>query len=666
VLDRLPTWVPIAAVVGVSALLRFVLALDVATPWITPDELVYALLGRNLFETGWLGILGDPVPFYSLVVPLVVGLPLVLGDTDTGYTVLKAVQAVAMSLAAVPVYLWGRELVSRGWALVAAVLTLAVPALAYSGLVMTEVVFYPVAVLAAWAMARALTDPTRRNQALLVGAIMLALATRLQAIVLLPALLSALGLKAVFDRSWRTPRQFAPTLIGIGAVAVVWAAYRVGTGGSLLAAYEAAGDSGYSVTSAVEFVLYHAGAVVVMTALVPVAAVVLLALDAFHGRETSDAVRAALAVAVSLVVWIVLEVGIFASEHVERLAERDLVAVLPVLFLGFVVWLSRGAPRPRLATTLTALVTAALVLLLPVEDFVVEEGLQDSFTLIPFYRLGEGGDIALYAGAAAAALLLALVPARLLAVLPAVVGGALFLASVIAADEVVERSELTQARLLGPDPRWVDRAADGDAAYLYDGELYWNAVWEHAFWNRTIAAVYNLPGAKVPGPLPQSHLELAEDGSLMLDGDPLSVPYVIGSTSITFFAPRIAETRQEGTTQAGLVLWRPGPGARLSTQTAGVRANGDIYGEATLTAWDCREGTFEVTLVNKGATRLEIKRDGAVVQESELAPDQTWSADIPASEPERPRAGGTCTFQVSSDGLLGSTRFRFRRPGEAD
>ena len=87
-LDRLPAWAPIAALVAASALLRFVLALDVATPWIAPDELVYALLGRNLFETGWLGILGDPVPFYSLVVPLVVGLPLVLGDTETGYTVL--------------------------------------------------------------------------------------------------------------------------------------------------------------------------------------------------------------------------------------------------------------------------------------------------------------------------------------------------------------------------------------------------------------------------------------------------------------------------------------------------------------------------------------------------------------------------------------------------
>ena len=662
--DRLPGWLPIAVIVGASAIFRFALALDVVTPWIAPDELVYALLGRNLYDTGWLGILGEPVPFYSLVVPLVVGLPLAAADGDAGYTMLKAAQAVVMSLTAVPVYLWARELAGRGWALVAAALTLAVPAMAYAGLVMTEVAFYPVTALAAWAMARALTEPTRRNQALLVGAIVLALATRLQAVVLLPALLSALALKALFDRSWRTPRQFVPTLAGLGAVALLWVAYRIASGGSVLAAYEAAGDSGYSVGRSLEFVVYHAGGVVLMTALLPVAAVVLLSLDAFRGRERSDAVRAYVAVAVAIVVWLVLQVGIFASEHVERLAERDLVAVLPPLFVGFAVWLAQAAPRPRVAAAVTAFVAAALVLLLPVDEFVVEEGLQDSFTLIPFFRLGDAADVGLYVAAAAAALVFALVPQRLARALPAAVGAALLAASVIAADEVVGRSELTQARLLGPDPQWVSRAVDGDVGYVYDGELYWNAVWAHAFWSPELTAVYDLPGAKVPGPMPQEPVAVSEDGSLLLDGRPLPVPYVIGSTGMTFFGSRVAETQQEGTTQAGLVLWRPDAPARLSTQTAGVRANGDIYGEATISAWDCREGTFEMTLINKGSTRLEIKRDGVVVQERPLQPDETVSADIPASEPEQPRAGGVCVFQVASDGLLGSTRFRFRRPGE--
>src|SRR5439155_1451281 len=79
--------------------------------------------------------------------------------------------AVGMSLAAGPVYLWGRSLVSRRSALVAAALTVAAPGLTYSGLVMTEVLFYPLLVLAAWAAAEAIARPTLRTQGLLVLAV---------------------------------------------------------------------------------------------------------------------------------------------------------------------------------------------------------------------------------------------------------------------------------------------------------------------------------------------------------------------------------------------------------------------------------------------------------------------------------------------------------------
>ena len=53
--------------------------------------------------------LGGPARFYSLVVPAVTGGPLSLGDVHAGYALLKLVQALVMSLAAVPVYLWARD-----------------------------------------------------------------------------------------------------------------------------------------------------------------------------------------------------------------------------------------------------------------------------------------------------------------------------------------------------------------------------------------------------------------------------------------------------------------------------------------------------------------------------------------------------------------------------
>src|SRR6266545_3534935 len=62
---------------------------------------------------------------------------------------------------------------------------------AYSGLIMTEVAFYPVFVLAAWALARAVEVPTLRRQAIALAGIVLVCATRLQAILFLPAYVTA-------------------------------------------------------------------------------------------------------------------------------------------------------------------------------------------------------------------------------------------------------------------------------------------------------------------------------------------------------------------------------------------------------------------------------------------------------------------------------------------
>ena len=115
-------WGALAALVLVSTAFRAWAAVSVPVPWIAPDEMVYGLLGRSLYLHGSLEILGGPTPFYSLLVPALVGFPLSAFGLATGLDVLQGLQALAMSLAAVPVYLWGRSLVSRGWALAAAAL----------------------------------------------------------------------------------------------------------------------------------------------------------------------------------------------------------------------------------------------------------------------------------------------------------------------------------------------------------------------------------------------------------------------------------------------------------------------------------------------------------------------------------------------------------------
>ena len=139
---RVPSLAVLAVLVAVSTIVRAWAGLRVPTPWIAADEMIYAELGRSLWEDGQLSVLGADTPFYSLLHPALVGLPLALSDTATGYDVARVLQALAMSSTAVPVFFWGRRLMADGWALAAAALTLTIPGLVYSGLLMTETLGY--------------------------------------------------------------------------------------------------------------------------------------------------------------------------------------------------------------------------------------------------------------------------------------------------------------------------------------------------------------------------------------------------------------------------------------------------------------------------------------------------------------------------------------------
>ena len=117
-----------------------------------------------------------------------------------------------MSATAIPVFLWARPLAGARLALFAATLTVLIPGLAYSALLMSEALYYPVAVVALWALAACLRDPTLSRQLLFVAALGVAVATRLQAVGFVAALVVALAILAVAERSLRPvpPRPGRP------------------------------------------------------------------------------------------------------------------------------------------------------------------------------------------------------------------------------------------------------------------------------------------------------------------------------------------------------------------------------------------------------------------------------------------------------------------------
>src|SRR5437667_2767411 len=277
-----------------------------------------------------------------------------------------------MSLAAIPIHARARSLVGARSAVLVAGLTLALPALAYTGFLMTETVFYPLLALAAWTMANTIVEPTPRRQALLVGLVALAALTRLQAIVLVAAFPTAV----LLSRS--SLRRYAVVFCGFAALGGTWAVWRLVHGGGALGAYTVAASGGYHAGTAARFVLYHLGDLVLMTGFLPAGAAALLW---FEGRRLGVEARATLAVATSLSIWLVLQVGVFASRYVGHLAERDLIGAAPPLFLCLLLWLELGAPRTRRRVATVALAGAACVFAWPLHTLVKPEALPDSPTV---------------------------------------------------------------------------------------------------------------------------------------------------------------------------------------------------------------------------------------------------------------------------------------------
>ncbi len=590
-------------------------------------------------------------------------------DLGTGYDLLQGLQALVMSLAAVPVYLWGRSLVSRRSALVAAALTVAAPGLTYAGFVMTEVLFYPLLVLAAWACAEAIARPSRRTHALLVVAVAAASATRLQAIVLLPVFATAALMDAAVVRSWRGLRRLIPAAAGLAALLVAWLVWRLASGSGALGGYDVVANTSYSFGSAVKFVVYHLASVLILSGLFPACAVVLMVVRALRRGETDPRVRAYLVVAVSLTAWFVVEVGVFASRYSDRIVERNLIALGPVLFIGLVLWLERGPTGSYVERAAVALAAAAVLLVFPVKRFVNVFGTHDAMTLIPFYNLlqasSPGTLVAVYSAVAGvAAVAFALLPRRALRIVPVLLLAALAAASVASSRYVADQARAQQAMFLGADPSWVDHASQGSVAYVYDGDPDWNGVWETLFWNRRIDRVYVLGDTEVPGPLPQKGVIIAPRGTLTLPLGRLRTPeYAVISTRFTLVGQPVAQIAQQGLRQGGLALWQVSPPLRVSTWTTGTEGNGDIFatGRAQVAAFDCTRGRFLLTFLIKEPETVDLLLDGRLVKRLSFPSPrgyEVWRGTVAVSAHTADRP---CFLQIAPSGLLGTTVLAFER-----
>jgi hypothetical protein len=624
--------------VAIAVVWRSLAALDAPVPWIVPDEPAYALLARGLWEHGELSILGGPTPYLSVLYPVLAGLPLELGGLGAGYDVLRVLQALVLCSTAVVVFAWARSLVRPWWALAGAALTLLLPGLAVAGTLTPEALLIPLATLAAWLAVRALEEPSRRNQALLVAAVLACALTQPEGhVVAIAAVAGAVVRGRV--------RELVPTWVALGVVAALWV---VLGGGSLFRSLgDDPGTAGYTPLRIVELVAEHAGLLVLVSGIVPLCAVVLLALT----RPAEPAVRSSVAVILALAVATVLEVGLFAARHADRLVERRLLLALPPLLAGFAVWLGLGAPRPRWRTIGVAAAAFAGLIALPIGALATADALADNPSLIPLIQ-GDSprayGLVALAAGTACA--LLVWLPRRAVWLLPVAVGTTFLAVSVSASRELADQSRLAERTLVGPTPDWIDRATDRPVGYLYDGGVAWSLAWIEPLWNEGIAEVLDLTPRRVPGPLPQGELRvLGDDGELLLvDGRAPGVRAFVAPAGIGLDGRELARKPAAGAIP-GLTLWEVDSEPRVRTWAQGLLGNGDIgpSGTATLEVFDCGAGTFRVIAVGRDDAKLTLARDGTTVATYDLWPRGVWEQAVTT-----PPGSGRCTFSLSSSSLV--------------
>jgi hypothetical protein len=156
-------------------------------PTIFTDELELTQLSRSVAETGEAARRGEPYGLPTLVA-YVLAPVWWLGTAASAYAAGKVVLVLAMTATIFPAYGLARTVVSKWYALAAAGAAVAVPALAYSPILVEEPLAYPLSTLSLWLIVRLLAHPTWWRLAAAVGVSAAAMLTRTQLSVLFAVL----------------------------------------------------------------------------------------------------------------------------------------------------------------------------------------------------------------------------------------------------------------------------------------------------------------------------------------------------------------------------------------------------------------------------------------------------------------------------------------------
>jgi cell shape-determining protein MreD len=569
----------LAVIVGASFLFRAAAGWLKATPALLPDEYIYASIGRSLAESGQPLVRGGSAHFPALLEPILTAPAWLISDVGVAYRVVQTIGALAMSLAAVPVYLLARRLgLSQRVGLALAALAVLVPDLVYASLVGSEPFAYPLFLSAVAAATAALIRPTRRAQLAFVLFTGLAILARVQFVVLPVVFVLAVFSLGLRERRVRSALReqllplclFVVPLLGLVVVGP----------GHAFGFYHGALHPHLHPIAFLRWTGWDAMALAYASGWIIVPGA-LLGLWLVLRRPQSRPELAFAVLACLLAVVLVAEAGLLQTSSsgasgvagLNEIKERYLFYLVPLVGICFALYARRGWPL-RLPHLVLAAGLVVVSVRAPLSNFAAAETINASPILYGVYwlthELGRESSASLIVAAAAALLSgLGVAGSRRPQIgTPLALALALFATAAASAGAVafdVNSTSAVRRAYLPADPSFVDSSGLRNVALLQSWGGRRIPTLQQLFWNRSLTRLLLLPGAGPVDVFRDDRVDLGADGSLLVGGTPYRGPLLVDGFG-SYVRLRGAREVAQGPVST---LWAPAGKPRLELYAIG-------------------------------------------------------------------------------------------------
>jgi hypothetical protein len=573
--------VALTSIVVGSFAVRFVASAAHPAPRYFPDEYLYTAIARALGSGQAPNVRGTSANFPALLEPILAAPFHALFSPELAYRLTQAENALFMSLAAVPVYLLARRLsLSARYALACAVFAVTIPDLVFASYTLADPVAYPFVMGALAAGVAALERPARRTQLLFLALAFLATFARVQYVVLPAAFVVA---AIVVDRRRVLKTQCLPlVLLALPlVVAVGLGPARVFGYYSSVTSLHVGGQLLYWAGIDLFLLAFSTGIVLVPGALVALA------------RPCGRAETAFAALAAVFCAGVVVEAALYASNGSSRFQERYLFALLPLVPIGFGLYLKHGRPA-GIPVALLSLFFFALSARLPLSGYAGALGKTDSIFLVAVFQLEKAvgtanGSLVLAglgaAGAAGAVLVSRFGGARY--ALGATISFVL-LASVGGVINDSNNARQVRHDYLPANPSWVDATGMHDVTLLQTAGAPSAGAVEQLYWNRSITHEALVGDAQATDVYAAPRIRVARDGTLIGVGGTVLVQNY--AATLQFANARLVATA------GSFSLWSAESAPRLSLLERGRFSDGWLARTGKLSVWPDASGRTRGTL----------------------------------------------------------------------